>query len=102
LTDSAPRSSRRTKTRNEPQLSLAVRILLLAIGWILLILGIAGLVLPGLQGVLTLAAAAAFFSAGSQSFHRFLRERFRRWPRAWKRLERWRRKLVTRFGGQRA
>ena len=99
MIDPAPRPSRSPKTRNERQLSLGMRILLLAIGWFLVVLGIAGLVLPGLQGVLTLAAAAAFLSAGSQSFHRFLRERFRRWPRAWKRLERWRRKLVARFGG---
>jgi hypothetical protein len=37
-------------------------------GWILLIVGLAGLVLPGLQGVLTLALSATFFSLTSAAF----------------------------------
>jgi uncharacterized membrane protein YbaN (DUF454 family) len=68
-------------------------VLLLAVGWGLVLLGLAGLVLPGLQGFLTLLAAAACLSAGSATVHGFLRERFRRWPKGWRRMEKGRKRL---------
>jgi hypothetical protein len=91
---SPPASAVSAARRHEP-LPLGPRIFLLVTGWLLVVIGIAGLVLPGLQGFLTLLAAAAFLSAGSTAVHGFLRERFRRWPKGWRRMERWRRKLVS-------
>ena len=90
---SEPTLAPRPPKGSYPPLSLAVRVLLLAVGWALVLLGLAGLVLPGLQGFLTLLAAAACLSAGSATAHRFLRERFRRWPKGWRRLEKGRRRL---------
>jgi hypothetical protein len=89
-----PQTSASVAKRHGP-LPLGPRIFLLVTGWLLVVIGIAGLVLPGLQGFLTLLAAAAFLSAGSSAVHGFLRERFRRWPKGWRRMERWRRKLVS-------
>lgn len=66
--------------------------LLLAAGWILVLIGIAGLVLPGIQGVLTLLLAAAVLSLVSEIAYEVLRKSFRPWPRGWRRvlkLRRW-------------
>lgn len=78
-------------------LSLTTRVLLHTAGWILVAVGIAGLVLPGIQGVLTGALGLALISVASQSVHRWLRERFRRWPKAWRRMERFRRRIERRL-----
>ena len=69
-----------------PPLSATTRILLWVLGWVLLLLGVLGLVLPGLQGVLTLLLAGAVLSLVSPGMYRFLRRIFERWPRGWKRL----------------
>jgi uncharacterized membrane protein YbaN (DUF454 family) len=63
------------------------RIALLASGWLLLLIGIAGLFLPGIQGLLSIAAALALLSAGSSRVHAVLRRRLQRWPKVWNRIE---------------
>jgi hypothetical protein len=63
------------------------------LAWILLVVGLAGLVLPGLQGVLTLALSATFFSLTSARVHERLRSAFKPWPRGWRRVVKVRRSL---------
>jgi hypothetical protein len=74
-------------------LPLWVRVLVLSAGWFLVLLGIAGLFLPILQGALSLALGLALLSIGSQRVHLWLRRVMGRWPGLWKRMERFRRRL---------
>lgn len=76
-----------------PPLPATTRILLLVLGWILVLLGLAGLVLPGLQGVLTLLFGAALLSLVSRSALMLLRRIFARWPYGWRRLLKLRRRI---------
>lgn len=76
-----------------PRLPPSTRILLLILGWILILLGILGLVLPGLQGVVTLVLGAAALSLVSRSILTLLRFLFRRWPRGWRAILRTRRRV---------
>ena len=81
------------RPRPLPPPSLPVRIVLLVLGWLLILLGIAGLFLPVLQGGLFLLLGAALISLVSRRVHGWLRTLFSRWPRGWKRVERFRRWL---------
>ncbi len=84
-----------------PVLPIAIRILLFVVGWVLLLVGVAGLVLPGLQGCLTIALAAAILSLVSEGAYRLLRRSFRGWPRGWRRVVRlrsWLTRKLTRRG----
>jgi len=65
----------------------------MVIGWALIAIGVAGLILPGIQGILTLLLGAAVLSLVSQRVHNGLRRLFSRWPKGWRRLEKLRRKL---------
>ena len=80
---------------------LWVRLLLLGLGWFLLLVGVAGLVLPGIQGILTMLLGAAILSIASESVYRLLRRLLRRrWPGLWRKLngfrDRWRKRLARR------
>ena len=82
-----------------PPLSLWLRLLLLGVGWFLLLVGVAGLVLPGIQGILTMLFGAAILSVASESVYRLLRRLLRdRWPTLWHKVEgfrdRWRTRLA--------
>lgn len=83
----------RVEHRPLPALPAAVRLILLIVGWLLLLVGIAGLVLPGIQGLLTLVVAAAVLSLVSEFVYRGLRRGLERWPPVWDRVERFRRWL---------
>ena len=65
----------------------------ICIGWLLILIGIAGLFLPVLQGGLSLALGLALLSISSQWMHLKLRGLMGRWPWIWKRMERLRRKI---------
>ena len=88
----SPKPSRAPRRHDRP-LPLWPRVLLLATGWVLVVVGVAGLVLPGVQGILTLFAALALLSAGSATAHRWIRGCFGRWPKGWKRVEKLRRRV---------
>lgn len=81
-----------------------LRIALLTIGWILILIGILGLFLPVLQGGLSLFIGFALLSIASQTVHLWLRGLMGRWPRAWRQLEKLRRRvhawLHRRHGGE--
>lgn len=83
----------RKQFREHEELALWMRALLLLVGWLVVLLGIAGLVLPGIQGVVTLVAGAAILSLASEVAYKVLRWAFQRWPRGWRRVAKWRRKL---------
>ena len=76
-----------------PKLGPVTRVILLVAGWILLVLGIAGLVLPGLQGIFTLVLAGAVLSLVEPWSLKLLRPFFKRWPDGWRRLLRLRRRI---------
>lgn len=78
-------------------LPLWLRVVVLTVGWCCILLGIAGLFLPVLQGGLLLAIGFALLSIGSQTVHLWLRRFFGRWPGLWKRLEKMRRKIHTKL-----
>lgn len=85
-----------------PALSPSARILLLILGWTLVVLGLIGLVLPGLQGVLTLALGAAALSLVSRSMLNALRYVFRPWPKGWQAVLRTRRRVQYWIGRKRS
>jgi hypothetical protein len=64
----------------------------LTLGWILVVIGVAGLFLPILQGGLSMALGFALLSISSQWVHLRLRSLMGRWPGIWKRMERFRRR----------
>jgi len=94
-TVAAPRVRSLRSPRKLPYLA---RIIAGVLAWVLLIVGLAGLVLPGLQGVLTLALSATFFSLTSHRVHERLRSAFRPWPKGWRRVVKVRRSLERWLG----
>lgn len=85
--------AKRARRDREAPLPWWVRILLLLVGWLLILIGIAGLVLPGIQGILTIFAGAAVLSLVSEIVYDLLRWSFKRWPKGWRRVVRLRRRL---------
>jgi len=90
-----PRHERRRFQRLP--LPVWIRVAVLVVGWVLVVVGIAGLFLPIIQGGLSLVLGLALLSIASQAVHLWLRRLMGRWPGAWKRLERFRRKLHARI-----
>ncbi len=70
-----------------------LRIASIALGWLLVLIGVAGIFLPVLQGGLSLALGFALLSISSQWVHLKLRGWMGRWPAIWKRMERLRRRI---------
>lgn len=84
--------SQRARFRPLP-LPLWLRIATTTLGWLLVVIGVVGLFLPVLQGGLSLAVGFALLSISSQWVHLRLRALLGRYPRIWKRMERFRRRL---------
>ncbi|MDH3744581.1 MAG: PGPGW domain-containing protein [Acidobacteriota bacterium] len=78
-------------------LSLTTRILLFVVGWSLVLIGVAGLALPGIQGILTILVGAAVLSVASETVYRLLRTLLRRWPWAWDKIERFQHRVHDRL-----
>lgn len=84
--------------RGRRPLPLRTRIAFWTLGILLVLLGLAGLVLPGLQGILFLIFGAAVLSLASERLYRWLRRRLAdRAPGLWRRLERFRTRVRWRF-----
>ncbi len=64
------------------------RVLKLTLGWIFIVLGVAGLFLPFLQGILFLAIGATLLAQESPWAHDKLQKLRRRYPRASATLDR--------------
>ena len=73
-------------------LSVGARVAIFLVGWVLILVGIAGLVLPGIQGGVTILAGAALLSVDNKLFYRLLHRGLHRWPWIWSRVERFREK----------
>ena len=96
-----PRERSTALRRQHSPPALWVRLLLLGLGWFLVLVGVAGLVLPGIQGILTMLFGAAILSVASETVYRLLRRLLRRrWPGLWQKLngfrDRWRARLSRR------
>jgi len=78
-------------------LPLWLRILVLLVGWIVLLVGVAGLVLPGIQGIATIAIGAAILSVASELAYEWMRKSLRRWPKVWDRVERFRDRIYDKL-----
>jgi hypothetical protein len=83
----------RARVPGLPALPLITRVLLLVLGWSLIAVGVLGLVVPGLQGILTIFLGAAALSLVSRTMLNTLRFVLRPWPRAWRALLRSRRRV---------
>lgn len=100
-----PEEGRHQSTRREkrddhgapPVLSAPVRVLLYFTGWLLLLVGLIGLALPGIQGILTLLLGAAVLSLVSEAAHRWIRALFRPWPKGGEHFDRLRKRLHERL-----
>ena len=84
------------RSRTEP-LALGVRIALILVGWLVLLVGIAGLVLPGLQGILTILLGAAILSAVSDRVHAWTNKALGRWPTLTVKLDALRHRLLVKL-----
>lgn len=70
-----------------------LRVVVLLVGWVVLLIGVAGLVLPGIQGVVTILLGAAILSVASELAHRWMRQSLKRWPKVWNRVDGFRDKI---------
>ncbi len=86
------RLPQRISPENRPPMPLGIRIAIFVVGWLLILIGVAGLVLPGIQGVFTIVVGAALISLDNELVYRGLRRVFQRWPKVWDRIEGFREK----------
>lgn len=70
----------------------SVRLLVLFVGGVLIAIGLAGLFLPGIQGIVTIALGLAVMSLVSDRVHRQLTRLVERWPTVHDKVERFRRR----------
>ncbi|HKI02307.1 MAG TPA: PGPGW domain-containing protein [Thermoanaerobaculia bacterium] len=80
-----------------PPLRLFVRVGIFIVGWLLILVGVAGLVLPALPGIVTILLGAALLSLDNELVYRGLRRLFTRWPHLWDRVENFREKAHDRI-----
>lgn len=83
----------RRRRRLHRPLPLWLRIVVLLVGWIVLLVGVAGLVLPGIQGIATIVIGAAILSVASELAYEWMRKGLSRWPKIWERVERFRERI---------
>lgn len=94
----APDPSGKRRRRRFRALPWKTRVVLATLGALLLVLGIAGLFLPFLQGILFLVLAAAILSLASERVYGWLRSLMsERWPGGWQRVERFRTRVLWKF-----
>lgn len=87
----------RIRVEPRPPLPMGVRIGIFIVGWLLILVGVAGLVLPGIQGIATILIGAALLSLDNELVYRGLRRGLARWPKVWRRLEHFREKAHDRI-----
>ncbi len=87
----------RPDDRPHRPLPFRARVAIFILGWLLILIGIAGLVLPGIQGIATILVGAALLSLDNELVYRGLRRLLARWPKAWERLEGFREKAQERI-----
>jgi len=80
-----------------PTLPVRARIGVFLVGWVLILVGLAGLILPGIQGIFTLLLGAALLSLDNDWVYRGLRRLLQRWPDVLRRLEHFRERAHERI-----
>ncbi len=80
-----------------PPLPMGVRVGVFLVGWLLVLVGVVGLVLPGIQGVLTIVLGAALLSLDNELAYRGLRRLLQRWPDVLRRVDHFREKAHGRL-----
>ena len=85
------------KPEPHPRLPLGIRIAIFLLGWVLILVGVAGLVLPGIQGIATILAGAALLSLDNELVYRGLRRLLARWPGLWQTVEHFRERARDRL-----
>jgi hypothetical protein len=85
------------RRRPHRPLPLWLRVVVLLVGWVVLLVGVAGLVLPGIQGVVTILAGAAILSVASELAHQWMRKALQRWPKVLSRVDGFRDKIYDRL-----
>jgi uncharacterized membrane protein YbaN (DUF454 family) len=81
----------------EPRFPLGIRIGIFVLGWVLIVVGVAGLVLPGIQGIAVILAGAALLSLDNELVYRGLRRLLSRWPWLWQKVEHFRKRAHDRL-----
>ena len=89
--------NRSLQRRLHQPLPFWLRVVVLLVGWIVLLVGVAGLVLPGIQGVLTILLGAAILSVASELAHRWIRQLLQRWPKVLDRIDAFRDKVYDKL-----
>jgi uncharacterized protein (TIGR02611 family) len=97
-TTPAPRPRWRRQTHPPSHLSRAWRITFIVSGWLVILLGIIDMPLPG-PGFLVIALGAAMLSLASETAYWMFRWLFHRWPRGWRKVERVRRRVFRKLTG---
>jgi hypothetical protein len=77
-------------------LPLWLRVMVFLVGWVVVLIGVAGLVLPG-PGIPTIIAGAAILSIVSEATYNLTRKSLQRWPSIWSRVEAFRERLHDRL-----
>ncbi|HKH48526.1 MAG TPA: PGPGW domain-containing protein [Thermoanaerobaculia bacterium] len=83
--------------RLQRPLPLWLRVVVLLVGWVVLLVGVAGLVLPGIQGVVTILLGAAILSVASELAHQWMRKALQRWPKLLSRVDGFRDKIYDKL-----
>jgi hypothetical protein len=89
----------RIEGRRRRPFPMGVRVGIFIAGWLLIVVGVAGLVLPGVQGIITILAGAALLSLDNELVYRGLRRLLARWPQVWRRVEHFRERAHDRIHG---
>jgi uncharacterized membrane protein YbaN (DUF454 family) len=76
------------------------RVVVLAVGWLLIAFGVVGLFLPVLQGVLFIMLGLLVLSRESETAHRWLQNGRKRYPHVDAKLKEWGDFWRRRFGRQ--
>lgn len=87
------------RIEQRPPLPMGARIAIFVLGWLLILVGVAGLILPGIQGIATILVGAALLSLDNQLVYRGLRKALQRWPSVWRRIEGFREKAHDKIHG---
>ena len=87
------------RIERRPPLPMGVRVAIFILGWLLILIGVAGLILPGIQGIATILVGAALLSLDNELVYRGLRKALQRWPGVWRRIESFREKAHDKIHG---
>lgn len=78
-----------------PSIPRVSRLVLFAVGGLLLFIGLVGLALPVIPQTIPLALGVALLSLASERVHRYLKSILHRWPRIWRTIQAFRNRLES-------